>query len=58
MISCRCTLVCWLAADLKLGQSVTVGYDPDLGREKLAFEKAKWEAEMEARRAEAEERKA
>jgi len=34
-----------------------VGYDPELEREKLAFEKAKWEAEMEARRAEAEERK-
>ena len=37
-----------------------VGYDPELEREKLAFEKAKWEkeqkrweAEMEAKRAEA-----
>jgi len=52
MISCRCTLVCWLAANLKLGQSVMILS----WREKLAFEKAKyeteqkrWEAEMEAK---------
>jgi len=42
-----------------------VGYDRELERERLAFEKAKWEteqkrweAEMEAKRVEAEERKA
>ena len=35
-----------------------VGYDPELEREKLAFEKAKWEAEMEAKRAKAEKKKA
>ena len=27
-----------------------VGYDPELEREKLAYEKAKWEAEMEERK--------
>ena len=34
-----------------------VGYYPELEREKLAFEKAKWKAEMEARKGEAKERK-
>ena len=41
-----------------------VGYDPELERQKLAFEKAKWEteqrrweAEMEAKRVEAEKKK-
>ena len=59
-ISCRCTLMCWPAMNLKLGQSVMILS----WREKLAFEKAKWEteqkrweAEMEAKGAEAEERK-
>jgi len=42
MISCRCTLVWWLAANLKLGQSVMILS----WREKLAFEKAKYETEQ------------
>lgn len=34
-----------------------VGYDPDLERERLAFEQKKWEAEMELRKQEVEERR-
>jgi len=53
--------MCWPAVNYKAGP---VGYDPELEREKLAFEKAKWEteqrwweAEMETKKAEAEEGK-
>ena len=44
---------------LKVSPGAVVGdaYDPEVERERLAFEKQKWEAEMEIRKQEAEERR-